>query len=341
MLTVYQNKIILNIAIVILNWNGKQLLKQFLPSVIKYSENAGIYVADNASSDGSVDFIQRHYPQVKIIHHTTNKGFAKGYNDALKQVHADIYCLLNSDVEVSPHWLSPVMEIFRSENNTAIIQPKLLDYNNKKYFEYAGAAGGYIDKYGYPFCRGRIFNVIEKDNGQYNDPAEIFWASGACFFIRNKVFHQLGGFDEDYFAHQEEIDLCWRARHSGFKICYTGESTVYHVGGATLKNTSPGKTFLNFRNSLFSLAKNLPGGSVFPIILTRLILDAFAGIRFLFQARPKHLFAIIKAHYSFFIQLRKMLKKRSHINPDKKYYHTKSIVWAHFISKKNHFHDLT
>ena len=331
----------MNIAVVILNWNGKSLLEKFLPSVITHTQNAKIYVADNASTDDSIAFLKAVYPQLTLIQHPVNKGFAKGYNDALNHVDADIYCLLNSDVEVSPNWLDPVLDIFRTDPNVAVVQPKLLDYNQKNYFEYAGAAGGFIDSFGYPFCRGRIFNTIEEDHGQYNDMQHIFWASGACFFIRSSVFKQLGGFDADYFAHQEEIDLCWRVRHLGFNICYTGKSTVYHIGGATLEATHPGKTFLNFRNSLFSLAKNLPRNTVAPTIFARLVLDAFAGIQFLFRGKPKHLFAIIKAHFSFFTQLKKMLNKRPRSNPNSTYYHTRSIVWSYFIRQKRYFRQIT
>ena len=331
----------MTLAVVILNWNGKSLLAQFLPSIIAHSPHAGIYVVDNASTDDSIAFLQEHYPQLTIIRHSTNKGYAGGYNDALQQIDADIYCLLNSDVEVTPGWLRPVLACFQTQDSVAVVQPKILDYKQKTHFEYAGAAGGYMDKFGYPFCRGRIFDTLEKDDGQYNDTALISWASGACFFVRRAVFHQLSGFDEDYFAHQEEIDLCWRVRNLGFEICYTGESTVYHVGGATLSDTHPRKTFLNFRNSLFSLVKNVPRGRLFFIIFIRLILDAFAGIRFLFMRKPRHLFAIVNAHFSFFTQIGKMVKKRGHINSEKKYYHTHSIVWLYFIRGKKYFYNLT
>ncbi|MEO8773952.1 MAG: glycosyltransferase family 2 protein, partial [Gelidibacter sp.] len=204
------------IAIVILNWNGKALLEQFLPSVIMHSEEAVIYVADNASTDDSVEFVASHYPTVKIIQNKENGGYAKGYNEALKHVDESIYCLLNSDVEVTENWLKPIAILFKTEAETSIIQPKILDYKNKDYFEYAGAAGGFIDKFGYPFCRGRIFDTLEKDRGQYNDTSQIFWASGACFFIRKSVFENLDGFDESFFAHMEEIDLCWRAYNTDY-----------------------------------------------------------------------------------------------------------------------------
>jgi GT2 family glycosyltransferase len=327
------------IAIVILNWNGKQLLEKFLPSIVKYSdyENAEIYMADNASADDSVAFVKQVYPQIKIIQNTVNGGFAKGYNDALKQVDADIYALVNSDIEVTEGWLNPVLEAFENEPNTAIIQPKILDYKNKNKFEYAGAAGGFIDKFGYPFCRGRIFTEIETDINQYNDETEIFWASGACFFIRSSVFHELNGFDEEYFAHQEEIDLCWRAKNLSKTVKYIGSSTVYHVGGATLREANPTKTFLNFRNSLFSLVKNLPENKLFPIILARLVLDGFAGLKFLLELKPLHFMAIIKAHFSFYGHFSKMLKKRKKSAKTADYYAIKSIVWQYYILGKKKY----
>ena len=319
------------IAVVILNWNGATLLEKFLPSVTQFSEGAAVYVADNASTDNSIAFIKENYPAIKIIQNSVNGGFAKGYNDALQFVDADIFCLLNSDVEVSKGWLSPILKAFKELPNTAIIQPKILDLKHKDYFEYAGAAGGYIDQLGYPFCRGRIFQALEKDLHQYNDIKEIFWATGACMFIKSEVYKDLNGFDEDYFAHQEEIDLCWRAKNKGHKVHYVGTSHIYHLGGSTLSNMNPKKTFLNFRNSLFSITKNLPPQKAFIIIFIRLILDAVAGMRFIFQLRFKHCFAIIKAHFSFYKNFRKMYRKREKVNFMQKYYTTKSIVWSHFV----------
>lgn len=332
----------MKIAIVILNWNGKQLLEKFLPSIVKYSNlNAvEIYVADNASTDDSVEFVKQQYPSVKIVQNKVNGGFAKGYNDALKHINADIYALVNSDIEVTEGWLNPIISTFTNEPETAIIQPKILDYKNKNKFEYAGAAGGFIDKFGYPYCRGRVFSSVETDTQQYNDETEIFWASGACFFIRSSVFHELNGFDEDYFAHQEEIDLCWRAKNINKTIKYVGFSTVYHVGGATLKEASPQKTFLNFRNSLFSLVKNLPENRIFPIILTRLILDGLAGLKFLIESKPMHVVAILKAHFSFYRHLPKMLKKRDKSPKNKHYYTIKSVVWPYFVLGKKGYEDL-
>lgn len=326
-------------AIVILNWNGKKLLEQFLPSVINYSKEADIYVADNASTDDSIAFLEKNYPQIRLILNKINGGYAKGYNDALKLVDADILCLLNSDVEVTENWLQPIVNVFSKKKDISIIQPKILDYNQKDYFEYSGAGGGFIDALGYPFCRGRIFDTIEKDKGQYNDTTEIFWASGACFFIRKNVFDELNGFDEDYFAHQEEIDLCWRARNKGHKIYYVGSSSIYHVGGATLKNSNPKKTFLNFRNSLFTLTKNLPSQRLFLVLLSRLLLDGLAGIRFLFQLKFLHFIGIIKAHINFYRYFVKILKKRGTLLKMGAYYRKSSIVWTYFVRNYKHYGD--
>lgn len=320
----------MKIAVVILNWNGKKLLKTFLPSVVNFSQNATVYVADNASTDDSISFIVENFPTVKIIANDKNGGFAKGYNDALKEVEADIYALVNSDVEVTENWLTPIIKEFTADAKTAIIQPKILDYKNKEKFEYAGAAGGFLDVLGYPYCRGRIFNTLEKDKGQYNDIIKINWASGACFFIRSNVYHQLGGFDEDYFAHQEEIDLCWRTNNLGHTIKYVGTTTIYHVGGATLNEENSYKTFLNFRNSLFSLVKNAPTNRVFFYVFIRLILDGVAGIRFTLQGRPIHTWAILKSHASFYKNLPKMISKRAKTHKGK-HYSTFSIVWSYFV----------
>ena len=328
-------------AIVILNWNGKKLLEQFLPSIVNFSsKEAEIYVADNASTDDSVAFVKQHFPTVKIVQNTTNGGYAKGYNDALQHINADIFCLINSDIEVTKNWLPPILSLFEKEENTAIIQPKILDFKDKNKFEYAGATGGFIDKFGYPYCRGGIFNTIEIDNGQFNDVSDIFWASGACFFIRSKNFHQLNGFDEDYFAHQEEIDLCWRVKNKGFDIKYVGNAAVYHVGGATLQNTNPQKTFLNFRNSLLNLVKNSPSKSVFFLIFSRLILDGIAGVQFIFQGKFLHTFAIIKAHFSFYGLLPKFIKKRKKLVQKNNYYQHISVVWQYYGLGRKKFKDL-
>ena len=331
----------MKIAIVILNWNGKKLLEQFLPSVVNFSlRDATIYLADNASTDASIGYVKEFFPAVKIVENTINGGYAKGYNDALRSIDADIYCLLNSDIEVTENWLKPIIKVFKSDKKTAIIQPKLLDFNDKTKFEYAGAAGGFIDLFGYPYCRGRIFNHLETDKAQFNDETDILWASGACLFIRSNVYHLLDGLDEDYFAHQEEIDLCWRAKNCGYKIKYVGTSTVYHIGGATLQETNPQKTFLNFRNSLFNILKNIPKKLLLYVLFSRLILDGIAGIRFILELRPVHTLAILKAHLSFYKNFFKFLEKRKKLNKSQDYKLFDSIVWQHFILGRKKFKDL-
>ncbi len=330
----------MRVAVVILNWNGKNLLEEFLPSVVKYSEQATVYVADNASTDDSVSFISENFPSVKIIQNKVNGGYAKGYNDALKTLTEDVYVLLNSDVEVTDNWLQPVITEFEKNKLLAAAQPKILDYKNKDYFEYAGAAGGFIDKYGYPYCRGRIFNTLEKDIGQYDDTLPIFWASGACLFIRAEAYWQVGGLDEDFFAHQEEIDLCWRIQSKGYEVLYIGASTVYHLGGATLATLNPKKTYYNFRNSLLNLLKNISGTKVFFILFTRMLLDGLAAVQFLLQGKPAHFIAVIKSHFGFYALIPKFLKKRKNTVSSFKYFKIKSIVYQYFIVKKAYFYNL-
>ncbi len=327
------------IAVVILNYNGQALLEEFLPSVTTYSHSANIYVIDNNSSDNSVSFIQANYPRVRIIENTQNFGFAQGYNVGLQTIEEPYLALVNSDIKVTPNWLDPILELFEKDPLTAIIQPKILDLKNPNYFEYAGAGGGFLDKYGFPYTRGRIFNTIEKDNGQYNDTTPIFWASGACFFIRNSVFRQLKGFDNDFFAHQEEIDLCWRATILGHKTQYCGLSTVFHLGGATLNYLNPKKTYLNFRNSLLMLYKNLPSRGKTRIIFTRLCLDGIAGIRFVLQGKPKHCWAIVRSHFAFYKRIPAFKAK---LNPNNftPYYKCNSIVYSYFIKGQRHYNDI-
>jgi len=314
------------------------LLEKFLPSVVAFSDEATIYVADNASTDNSISFLKEHFPAVKIIENSGNFGYAKGYNDALRFVEEDIYALVNSDIEVTENWLQPILQTFKNETETAIIQPRILDYKNKDYFEYAGAAGGFIDKYGYPFCRGRIFTSIEKDDNQYSD-SDIFWASGACLFIRKDVFRKLNGFDADFFAHQEEIDLCWRAFNNGFKSKFISKCVVYHVGGATLNHSNPRKTYLNFRNSLSMLVKNLPKSKLFTVIFIRLTLDGIAGIRFVFNGQFSHCIAILKSHFSFYALLMSNYKKREK-SQNPAYYKRNSIVYDYYLSGKKVFSKL-
>ena len=327
------------IAVVILNWNGKDLMQKFLPSIAQFSDLANVYVIDNASSDGSQQFLKLTYPNVIIIQNEGNFGFAKGYNIGLQDIKEEYLALVNSDIEVTENWLQPIVDLFESAQQTCIIQPKILDSKRKEYFEYAGAAGGFIDKYGYPYCRGRIFESIEKDTGQYDDETEIFWASGACFFIRNKTFQSLKGFDESFFAHQEEIDLCWRASNTDCKIVYTAKSIVYHVGGATLGATNPHKTFLNFRNSLTMLLKNLPSSKILPILFTRMILDGVAFFKFILEGKFLHGYSILKAHFYFYMHFRENYKKRAK-QLKYNYFQTNSIVFEHFFKKINSYKNL-
>ena len=329
----------MKIAIVILNWNGKSLLERFLPSVIAYSPNAEIYVADNASTDTSVAYVQEQFKEVKIIQNSENGGYAKGYNDALKHIMSDVYVLLNSDVQVTEGWLKPMIALFDNPLVGAA-QPKIKDLKKPTHFEYAGAAGGYLDAFGYPFCRGRIFDTCEEDIGQYNDTREVQWASGACIFVRAPYFWQAGALDETFFAHQEEIDLCWRLRNMGYQVLASGDSEVLPRGGATLPSENPKKTFYNFRNTLFNVMKNVKGIRAFFIVFARLILDGIAGLKYLFAGKPKHLLAIIKAHFSFYYHLPSLLVKRMTLKHPTPYEQTFSIVWKYFVQKKQYFKDL-
>ncbi len=302
-------------AVVVLNWNGKAWLEKFLANLVKHSQEATVFVADNASTDDSVDFVKSNFPSVKIIINASNGGYAKGYNDALKQIYAEYFVLINSDIEVTDGWLSPIIDLMDSDKKIAACQPKLLDYKKRNTFEYAGASGGFIDNLGYPFCRGRIFDDIEQDKGQYNDAIEVFWATGACLFVRASHYNEVGGLDEDFFAHQEEIDLCWRLKNKGYKIMVQPKSVVYHVGGGTLNAGSPFKTHLNFRNNLFMLFKNLPTSSLFTTIPTRLVLDGVAALTFLNKENGmQHVLAIAKAHFIFYFEIPKLIAKRQKIN---------------------------
>lgn len=326
----------MKIAVVILNWNGKKLLEKFLPQVVEHSAQAPIFVVDNASQDDSVPYVREHFPSVQIIENKENLGFAGGYNEGLKHINADVFCLLNSDVWVTPHWLCAPLEIFANQPEIAAIQPKILSLENPEKFEYAGAAGGFLDRYGFPFCRGRIFDTTEYDSGQYDQPTEIFWASGACLFIRSEIFRQLGGFDPDFFAHQEEIDLCWRIHQLGKKIIFTPQSVVYHLGGATLSAASGEKVFLNFRNGLFLLLKNLPKNQLFSTIFCRMVLDGIAAIRFALQGKFSFFWAILRAHFQFYKKLQYFYKKRQNITI-KDYFFRKSVVYLYYIKKKKYF----
>ena len=300
-----------NIAVVILNWNGQKWLEKFLPTVIEKSSMANIYIADNASTDSSVNFLEDNFPAVKIIQNQLNEGYAKGYNDALKGLKEKYFVLLNSDIEVTDNWIEPIINLMKENTNISACQPKILNYNDKDSFEYAGASGGYIDILGYPFTRGRIFDEIEADNNQYNDIKEIFWASGACLFVRAEHFNEVNGFDNDFFAHQEEIDLCWRLKIKGYQVMVCPDSVVYHVGGGTLDDSSPFKTYLNFRNNLFMLTKNLNFFSLLITLYFRLPLDGIAALTLLKKKNGFwHLFAVLRAHLVFYVSIPSLIFKR-------------------------------
>jgi len=304
----------MKLGIVILNWNGLELLQRFVPSVVENSTGHSVYLADNASTDDSIAWITENHPEVQVLSIPENLGYAGGYNYVIPRIAEEVLCLLNSDVEVSPGWCDPIVQAFQKDPNLGAAQPKILDFNNKDRFEYAGAAGGFLDQLGYPYCRGRVFDYLEMDHGQYDYRIETDWASGAAFFVRKEVFEECGGFDTDYFAHQEEIDLCWRMRQLDYSVQVIPESQVYHVGGGTLSNLNPKKTFLNFRNSLFTVVKNDRRSYWWLIIILRLLLDGVAALQFLVVLKPKHSLAIFKAHMDFYRQLSVFLKKRREIN---------------------------
>lgn len=321
----------MRLAIVILNWNGKSWLQKFLPNVLENSQDADIYVIDNASTDDSVAYLRKEFPEVKLVINSQNYGFAGGYNHGLQKIQAEFYCLLNSDVEVTKDWLKPIFSLFDSHPEVAAIQPKVLAYHNKKYFEYAGAGGGLIDNLGYPYCRGRVFENIEEDKGQYDDEVEIFWASGCCLFIRFQDFWNQQGFDERFFAHQEEIDLCWRLQNQGRKIYYTGKTTIYHVGGGTLQKQNPRKTYLNIRNNLSMMLKNLPSNKLY-LIFFRLCLDGVAGVYFMFKEGFSHTWAVVRAHFGFYAQARSTWKLRQKYQKQD-YFQTKNLIFQYFLKK--------
>lgn len=327
-------------AVVILNWNGRALLKRFLPSVIEYttSQDVEIVVADNGSTDDSISFLKASYPQITCVVLPENYGFADGYNRALKQVDAEYFVLLNSDVEVTENWLEPMVRYLEANSDVVAMQPKILSQRSKAYFEYAGAAGGYLDKYGYPFCRGRIFAKVEKDEKQYDMPVDVLWATGACLMIRSKDFFDAGGFDASFFAHMEEIDLCWRLNNRGKRIVCLPSSVVFHVGAATLKKESPRKTYLNFRNNLFMLYKNLPQNSLNRIMIIRLILDYIAAIQFALTGKYANAKEVVRAHQDFY-ENRRMYRAARQENQEKrvqsvpKTIYPKSILAAYYLKR--------
>lgn len=289
------------VSVVILNWNGAEMLRTFLPSVVKYTnpELTEVCVADNGSTDNSVDIVRNEFPSVRLIPFKDNYGFAEGYNKVMNNVDTDYVVLLNSDVEVTEGWIEPILSYMESHKDVAACQPKILSYHDKKKFEYAGASGGYIDKYGYPFCRGRVFDSLETDNGQYDTPADIFWASGAAMFVRREVYVAVGGLDPKFFAHMEEIDLCWRLLSRGYRLVCIPESKVYHVGGATLKKENPKKTYLNFRNNLLMMYKNLPSDELRKVMIVRCFLDYLAVVFYILKFDFSNAFAVVKARKDY------------------------------------------
>ena len=328
------------VAIVILNWNGKKLLEKYLPSVVKYSSDYDIYVADNGSTDDSIEFLQKYFPTVKIISLDRNYGFTGGYNRALFQIESDYFVLLNDDVQVTNDWISPIVNLMESDDKIAVCQPKLLSYADKQKFEYAGAAGGYIDYLGYPFCAGRIFEHLEKDEGQYNQTREVFWASGAAMFVKSVVFKQLGGLDERFFAHMEEIDFCWRVKNNGYKVMYCPDSKVYHYGGATLNKKQPKKTYLNFRNNLLLLYKNLPENQLQDVFRKRKYLDLLASFIFLLTSSKSESKAVLDAIRDF-KQMKDSVKRQAeHINDYPTQVYKKSLILSSKIFRKNRFSQL-
>lgn len=329
------------LAVVILNWNGKKFLEQFLP-FLKASvyENMDIVVADNASTDDSVQYLQHFHPDIRVIRNETNEGFAKGYNTALKQVSADYYVLLNSDVEVTPGWIDPVIALMEADRGIAACQPKVLSWHQKQRFEYAGAAGGWIDDLGYLFCRGRVFDICEEDTGQYDDARPVFWASGCALFVRASVFHAMHGFDEFFFAHQEEVDLCWRMQLAGYKIYVCPASAVYHVGGGALPYGSPQKVYFNFRNSLIMLFKNYGTGEKWRKIPLRMVLDGVSAVQQLLKGNFRYFFTVIKAHFGFYGWLFSGKDERwrpPHRGGRVEGVYRGSIVWQYFVRKRTLF----
>lgn len=332
----------MKIAVVILNWNGRKMLERFLPSVVEHSAPAEVIIADNGSTDDSLAFLSAHYPTLRVISFDCNYGFAEGYNRALAQIDADYYILLNDDVEVTPNWVTPVVDMMEQDAAIAVAQPKLLMYDQRDTFEYAGAAGGFIDRYGYPFCRGRMFNTVERDEGQYNDPCEIFWASGAAMFVKATVWKQLCGLDCDFFAHMEEIDFCWRVKNAHYKVMYCPNSVVYHVGGGSLPKSSPRKTYLNFRNNRALMYKNLPQSLLFSTLAVRYLLDWVAAASFLLQGHGKECKAVFKAHHAF-RRWRRLLKLRRNAiaeHNEVSYIYPRLLLIDYYLLHKHKYSDL-
>ncbi len=334
------------VSVVILNYNTVELLEKLLPFVEKtVYGNFEIVVADNDSSDGSLEWVRKNYPKVKCIQLHTNLGFAGGYNEALRQLKSEYWVLLNSDVEVTENWLQPMVDLMLSSPDIAAVQPKMLDYQNRTLYEYAGASGGYVDQWGYPLCRGRIFDSLEVDNGQYNDQRQVFWATGAAMLVRAEQYNLVGGMDDDFFAHMEEIDLCWRLQNAGFQVWVCPTAEVYHMGGGTLSALSVRKTFLNFRNNLALLTKNLPVKSLISKLVMRLILDGIAGVKYVLDFKFNHCWAIVRAHWAFYLKFGKWWSKRDE-QPNRKKprdligWMPLSAVWQFFVKGIKTFSEL-
>lgn len=331
----------MKVAVVILNWNGIGFLKHFLAGAVTHSSPLGrVYVADNGSTDGSVEYVRAHHPEVTIIETGGNFGYAGGYNRALQQIAEPCAVLLNSDVEVTAAWLEPMVALLERDRSIAACQPKLLDYNDRGRFEYAGASGGFMDRWGYPFCRGRMFDTLEEDRAQYDDARPVFWATGACMFVRMSAFRAVGGLDEDFFAHMEEIDLCWRLQRAGHSVWVEPRSVVFHVGGGTLHRSNPRKTFLNFRNGLELLVKNLPIAQVFPVLFVRMTLDGVAAFKFLLAGQSPDFMAVLRAHFAFYGRLRSTWRKRSGLYPEVTGRYATTVVVDHFLLGRKRFTDL-
>lgn len=332
----------MKIAVVILNWNGKKFLEKFLPGVIRHSSGmADIIIADNASSDDSLDYLEKNHPGIRVISLGKNYGFAGGYNLALAQVEAEYYILLNSDIEVTANWIGPVISLMEADHTVAACQPKIRSYHEPAKFEYAGAAGGFIDKYGYPFCQGRLFQSLETDEGQYEHAREVFWATGACLFVRSDVFHKMGGFDDEFFAHMEEIDFCWRAKNLGYKIMYCPGSTIFHIGGGTLPKRNSRKTYLNIRNNIIMLFKNLEQERLTRVLASRILLDYIAAFKFLVDGGFKDMAAVIRAHFYVWMNLSRLRKKREKISHQRvSQIYWGNIVLQHYLQRKKSFRQL-
>jgi GT2 family glycosyltransferase len=329
-----------NLAVVILNFNGKLFLEKFLRNTIENSLEAEVVVVDNCSTDDSVSYLQHFFPTTTVITLDKNYGFAEGYNQGLSKLNHEYFVLLNSDVEVTEGWLRPLIKAALNNLNVVAVQPKILDFNRKSHFEYAGAAGGFVDVLGYPFCRGRIFDHLEEDQNQYESSTEIFWGSGACLLIKSEIFHKYNGFDKRFFAHMEEIDLCWRIQNDGYKIVYEPKSVVYHVGGGTLPVESPRKTYLNHRNNLAMMFKNTPLHLVLPLIFFRLCLDGISGVKYLFDGKIPHIWSIVKAHFVFYSWIPYLIKNRSKSFRGFSKLYAGSVVWEYFIKKKKTYPEI-